>query len=375
MSLQTNKIKEVIEKNMNLFENIRKELHNIAELSFEEYKTQKYIREKLTEWGIENFPVAKTGVIGIINNSDECVAVRADMDAILVEGKPRHCCGHDFHMAIVLGIAKTLIDIGYTGCVKFIFQPAEEGPGGAKKVIEEGGLKNPNVKKMIGFHVWPKLDVGMIEVSSGAIMASVDDFEIEFIGKGGHAAMPELTKNPIYPAIDFIQSANNFFSAFSKKVSPFHISFSSISSGETYNVIANTCKIKGTVRTFDTKVQDFIYENIKKLAKCSAEKYNVQVDINYYFQYPPLINDSKIAAEFSKSAENILGKENVKRAEMSFTAEDFAFYCKQVPSFYFRLGIKENGKGENPLHSPSFDASEKCIFYGIYLVVNYLLTI
>ncbi|WAM32275.1 M20 family metallopeptidase [Caldicellulosiruptor naganoensis] len=374
MELRPNSIREAIEKNLKVAENIQKELHNSPELSFEEYKTQEFIRKKLTEWGIENYPVAKTGVIGVINNSDECIAIRADMDAILVDGKPKHACGHDFHMAIVLGVAKTLVDIGYKKCVKFIFQPAEEGPGGAKKVIEEGGLKNPDVKKMIGFHVWPNLDVGKIEISNSAIMASVDDFEIEFIGKGGHAAMPELTKNPIYPAIDFIQSANNFFCAYSKKTSPFHVSFSSICSGETYNVIANTCKIKGTVRTFDSEVQKFIYESIQHLAKFSAQKYNCQVNVNYYFQYPPLINNPQIAEEFSNIAKRLLDSENVKEAQISFTAEDFAFYCQEVPSLYFRLGIRENSKGENPLHSPFFDASEKCIFYGIYLIVNYLLT-
>ncbi|WAM34533.1 M20 family metallopeptidase [Caldicellulosiruptor morganii] len=375
MDLKQNRIAEAIQKNLKMFENIQRQLHNIAELSFEEYKTQEFIIKTLTEWGIENYPVARTGVIGLLNRSEECIAIRADMDAILVDGKPKHACGHDFHMAIVLGVAKTLVDIGYKKCVKFIFQPAEEGPGGAKKVIEEGGLKNPDVKKMIGFHVWPNLDVGMIEVSNGAIMASVDDFEIEFIGKGGHAAMPELTRNPIYPAIDFIQSMNNFLNAYSKKTSPFHVSFSSILSGETYNVIANTCKIKGTVRTFDDEIQKFVYTNLQKLAKFSAEKFNCDVNINYYFQYPLLINNSQVAEEFSNLSKRLLGSKNVLNAQISFTAEDFAFYCKEVPSFYFRLGIKENGKGENPLHSPFFDASEKSIFYGIYLIVNYLLAI
>jgi hippurate hydrolase len=369
------KLKDTIRKNMELFINIRRDLNRLAELSYKEFKTQKYITERLSEWGIENFPTAKTGVIGIINRSDECIGIRSDMDAILVEGQPRHCCGHDFHMAVVLGTAKVLVDMGFERCVKFIFQPAEEGPGGAKRVIQEGGLENPKVIKLLGFHVWPGVDVGTIEVSSGAIMASVDDFEIEFIGKGGHAAMPEVTKNPIYPAVDFIQSGNNFFSAFSNKLSPFHISFSSINSGETFNVISETCKIKGTVRTFDSNMQDFICKNIKNLAKSSAQKYNCQVNINYQFQYPPLINNQQITEEFIAVAKKLLGPENVKKAIPSFTAEDFAFYCQKVPSVYFRLGIKEKSKGENPLHSPYFEASENSIFYGIFLLAGYLLAI
>lgn len=375
MEFCAEKLKDTIRKNMELFISIRRDLNRLAELSYEEFKTQKYITERLSEWGIENFPISKTGVIGIINRSDECIGIRSDMDAILVEGQPRHCCGHDFHMAVVLGTAKVLVDMGFEGCVKFIFQPAEEGPGGAKRVIEEGGLENPKVTKLLGFHVWPGVDVGTIEVSSGAIMASVDDFEIEFIGKGGHAAMPEVTKNPIYPATDFIQSANNIFCAFSNKLLPFHVSFSSISSGQTFNVISERCKIRGTVRTFDSSMQEFIYKNIKKLAKLSAQKYDCHVNINYYFQYPPLINSYQATEEFLDVAKKLLGPENIKKAIPSFTAEDFAFYCQKVPSVYFRLGIKEKGKGENPLHSPYFNASEDSIFYGIFLLAGYLLAI
>lgn len=360
---------------MDLFVNIRRELNRLAELSYEEFKTQKYITKKLSEWGIENFPIAKTGVIGIINRSDECIGIRSDMDAILVEGQPRHCCGHDFHMAVVLGTAKVLIDIGFKECVKFIFQPAEEGPGGAKRIIEEGGLENPKVTKLLGFHVWPELDVGTIELSSGALMASVDDFEIEFIGKGGHAAMPQITKNPIYPAIDFIQSTNNVFCAFSNKLNPFHVSFTSINSGQTFNVISEKCTIKGTSRTFDSTTQQFIYSSIKKLAKLSAQKYDCCVNINYHFQYPPLINDQKATEQFCDIAKKLLGPQKVKEAAPSFTAEDFAFYCQKVPSVYFRLGIKEKGKGKNPLHSPNFNASEDSIFYGIFLLTGYLLAI
>lgn len=367
-------VENIISKNLSSIINIRKDLHKLAELSFEEFKTQRYIKEYLLNLGIETFEIAKTGVIGILNLSDECIGIRADMDAILVDGKPQHACGHDYHMAIVLGVAKTLVDIGYKKCVKFIFQPAEEGPGGAKKIIEEGGLKNPDVKKLIGFHVWPNLEVGKIEVCRGPIMASVDDFEIEFIGQGGHAAMPELTKNPIYPAIDFITSANNFFSAYAKKITPFHISFSSINSGQTFNVVANTCKVLGTVRTFDKDIQDFIYKNLKRLAEASCEKYSTQLDFKYYFQYPPLINNPLVAEEFIQATSQILEHEHIRTAEKSFTAEDFSFYCNHVPSLYFRLGIKEDKKGINPLHSSQFNASDKCIYFGIWTIVNFLLS-
>lgn len=356
-----------------LIQSIRENLYNLAEPSFAEYKTHDYIASILKGNGISFFTIGETGICGLINEDKDCLAIRADMDAILVDGKMVHACGHDFHMAIVLGCGIILNRMGIDKCVKLIFQPGEEGSGGAKKLIEQGILNQPKVKALIGLHVWPYVDVGSIEVSSGAIMASVDDFTLTFTGIGGHAAMPEKTKNPIYPAIQTISTVNNIMASQFNKIKPAHVSFSSIQAGELPNVIPDKCIIKGTVRTFDKQTQDQIYNIIIDTAKQMATCYSCKVEIDYNYQYPPLYNHQIITKKFIEATTK-LGDIKISNAEKSLTAEDFSFYANLVPSVYFRLGIKENDFGVSPLHSKDFSASPKCIFYGLKTIINFILS-
>jgi len=362
-------IKKLIEENIDTIIELRKKLHENAELSHKEFKTQEIILKFCEALGLKAEKLAGTGVAATLNEGDSCIAIRADMDALPVKGVS-HACGHDYHMAVVCGAALILKKLGCEKCVKFIFQPAEETDGGALPMIKEGVLLNPEVKNIIGFHVWPEVKVGTIEVSSGPTMASVDDFYIKFIGKGGHAAMPQLCKNPLYPAIDFIETMNLKSRIESDPLASHVITFSSMQCGNASNVIADECLLRGTVRTFSNELRNKIHENILEYSSLCAKKYGCSSEIHYDFQYPPLISDALFTKSFIDIAKELIGKEKVLTAEKTFAAEDFAFFAEKVPSVHFRLGIADEQKGHYPLHSPYFDASEEALFNGIYILVN-----
>lgn len=366
-------IRELIEENIDIIKDLRKKLNINAELSFKEYKTQGIILDFLKELGIDTKVLAGTGVSATLNFADSCIAVRADMDALPVNGVS-HACGHDYHMAIVLGTALILKKLGYQKAVKFIFQPAEETEGGALPMIKEGVLLNPLVKYMIGFHVWPNVKVGTIEVAGGASMASVDNFYARFIGKGGHAATPHLCKNPIYPAIEFIQSMNIQGRIENNPLDAHVVTFASVQCGNAANVIAEKCEVSGTVRTFNNELRNKIHEDILKNSNLCAEKYGCKVELKYEFEYPPLVSDESLTNKFIDITKALIGSDKVLPLEKTFAAEDFAYFAEKVPAVHFRLGIEDKDKGIHPLHSPNFDASEEAILNGIYIITNFILS-
>lgn len=367
-------LQKIIKERIEIIKDVRKELHENAETAFNEYKTQKIISNFLNKIGVQTEICAKTGVVGVINKSESCIAIRADMDALPINGVS-HVCGHDFHMAVVLGAAMILKEIGYNKCIKFIFQPAEEGEGGALPMINEGVLEKPEVKAMVGFHVWPGVKVGQIEVTKGASMASADDFRLKFKGVGGHAAMPHVCKNPIYPAIDFIESINIKSRIEQNPLNSHIVTVSAINGGTVPNAITDEVEVMGTVRTFDNELRNKLHDDIVNISKLSAQKYNCEVEIDYRFQYPPLISHSGLTELFIETTKGIMGKENVLQLEKTFAAEDFSFFAEKVPSVHFRLGICDGEKGLHPLHSPDFDASEDALLYGIYAICNFIISL
>lgn len=365
-------LKKLIEENIQEVKDIWDRLHCNAELSFKEFKTQGIILEFFKGLGIKTQILANTGVVATLNEGDDCIAVRADMDALPVNGVS-HACGHDYHMAVTLGTALLLKKMGCKKCIKFIFQPGEESEGGALPMIKQGVLENPTVKSMISFHVWPMVPVGKVEVTGGPSMASVDDFHVTFKGVGGHAAMPHLCKNPIYPALDFIESMNIKSRIEQNPLNSHIITFSSMQCGTAPNVIAHESKVLGTVRTFDNDLRNKLYEDIQNTVKLSAEKYGCSSEVDYSFQYPPLINDNDLSKKFIDLTKELIGEQNVLPLEKTFAAEDFSFFAEKVPSVHFRLGISDGVKGQHPLHSPNFDAAGDSLFYGLYITTNFLL--
>ena len=362
-------VAEIIKNKLPEIISLREKLSLNAELSCKEFKTQKILLDFMSELQLKTSALYNTGVCALLNpdesEGEQCIALRADMDALPVNGVS-HACGHDYHMAIIAGTALVLRELGYKSCVKFIFQPAEEDEGGALPMIKEGVLENPKVIEIIGLHVWPELKVGKISVGAGASMASVDDFHVTFKGIGGHAAMPEAFINPIYPAIEFIENikTHNEDSL---------ISVACINSGSVPNVISQEAIVKGTVRTFKAKLRKILKEKIIHFASRTAKKHGCEVEIYYNSQYPPLINDEKLTEEFIESSKSILGKENVLQLIRTFAAEDFSFFAENVPATHFRLGIADDEKGLSPLHSPLFNVNDDALFYGIYVITNFII--
>lgn len=367
-------IKGILDRKIDTIKVIRERLHDNAETANREFKTQKIIMNFLKETGVEYKPSDKTGVVGVLNSGRECIGIRADMDALPINGA-YHACGHDYHMAVVLGCAAVLKEAGFDKCVKFIFQPAEEIVGGALPMIDEGVLKNPDVKYMIGFHVWPGLPAGKVEVKAGASMASVDDFYVKFTGRGGHAAMPQLCKNPIYPAVDFIQSMTDKSRIEYDPLDSHIITFSTINGGVAPNIIADEVQVSGTVRTFSDSVRHTIYDDIQNVSALCAQKFGCASKVNYISGYPPLINDDSLAGRFVEFAEKLLGKENVLPLKETFVAEDFAYFAENVPSIHFRLGISDGIRGMHPLHSSGFDASDDSLWWGVYICVKFIMSL
>ncbi len=356
---------EIIETKMPEIKKLRNELSQNAELSFKEYNTQKIILNFLGQLDLKTSVLFDTGVSALLNQDNECIALRADMDALPVNDVS-HACGHDYHMAVLLGTALVLKELGCKKCIKFIFQPGEEDEGGAFHMIEEGVLENPKVKEIIGFHVWPGLEVGKISISKGPSMASVDDFHIKFKGIGGHAAIPSEFKNPIYPAVDFIQKIKT-------EAENHIITVACINSGSAPNVVSPEAIVKGTVRTFDAGLRKELRKKIVSLSESIAAAYGCEAKVYYSWQFPPLINDENVTEKFIHESKIILGSDNVIPLIKTFAAEDFSFFAEKIPAVHFRLGIAEKEKGLAPLHSPSFSASDQSLFYGIYIITNYIL--
>ncbi|MDT8718097.1 amidohydrolase [Clostridium sp. 19966] len=365
-------IKTAILNRMDEFKSLSHKLHDNAELSFKEFKTQNIIEEYLNNIGLDYHECINTGVYSIMNKSQECIALRADMDALPVNGVS-HACGHDYHMTIVLGTARILSDLGFKKCIKFIFQPGEEDTGGALPMIKEGILENPKVQKIIGFHVWPGLKVGSVEISTEATMASVDDFIIKFKGKGGHAASPDVCINPLIPATSFVNEIYEITRSNSDYGKSHIVTISSLVCGSAPNVVSDEAVVKGTVRTFDEKIREQLKQTVIASANKKASDYNCRVDLLYDEQYPPLLNDEKEINIFENISKEILGKSNIFNATPSFTGEDFAFFAKAVPAVHFRLGICKDDFGTEPLHSSKFTMHEDALFYGILVLVNYIL--
>ncbi|MGM9973704.1 MAG: M20 family metallopeptidase [Clostridiaceae bacterium] len=366
------RIKEAINNRIEEIKALRLKLNENAELAFQEFKTQRILEETLKKEGIKSKHCAGTGLIALLNEGEEAIAVRADMDALPINGVS-HLCGHDYHMGIALGTMMVLKDIGYDGCVKFLFQPAEEDQGGALPMIKEGALLEPKVTEAIGYHVWPGLEIGKIQVEAGPSMGSVDDFIITIRGVGGHAAMPHQCKNPIYPAMEIIQGVNIKSRSQVDPQNQHVITFTAINGGKATNVIPKDIVLMGTVRTFDEPLRYKLADMIKATAISAAENYGCIAEVDYVLGYPPVISEPKVTDRFIKVTKELLGEEKVLPIDKTFGADDFAFFALEVPSVHFRLGITGDIKGKHPLHSPYFDAEEDVLFYGIYTLVNYII--
>jgi amidohydrolase len=367
--------------------NIRRYLHQHPELSCEEFETADFICKKLDEYGITYTKgIAKTGIVGLIegnNPSKKVIALRADMDALpileendvvyrsLNPGK-MHACGHDVHMACLLGASKILMKIKdhFEGSIKLIFQPSEETyPGGAIEMIREGVLKNPTVSNVFGQHVINTVDAGKIGIKAGLYMASTDEIFLTVKGRGGHAATPEQVIDPILIASHIIIALQQIVSRNANPVTPTVVSFGRIIGDGRTNIIPNEVTVDGTLRTYDEDWRKTIHEKIAFMASGIAESMGGSCDVRISHGYPFLNNDEKLTNTLRALAIEYLGEKNVVHLEVRMTAEDFAYFAREVPSCFYRLGIRNETQGIiSNLHTPTFDADESSLETGMGLM-------
>ena len=368
---------------------IRRDIHANPELCFQENRTADVVAAKLTEWGIPvHRGMGTTGVVGTIvgktNTSGKAIGLRADMDALPMQefnqfahasknaGK-MHACGHDGHTAMLLGAAQHLAKTrDFDGTVYVIFQPAEEGGGGAREMINDGLFTKFPVEAVFGMHNWPGGKVGTFAVSPGPVMASSSEFKITIKGKGSHAALPYESIDPIPAAAAMVTAFQTIISRNKKPIDPGVISVTMIHAGSATNVIPDSCELQGTVRTFTMEVLDMIERRMKEVAENTAAAYGATVDFEFARNYPPTIN-SELEANFCKSVmQGLVGAEGVIPQEPTMGAEDFAYMLQAKPGAYVFIanGMGDHramGHGAGPcmLHNPSYDFNDDIIPLGV----------
>ncbi len=365
---------------------VRRDIHAHPELCFEEVRTADLVAAKLTEWAI---PIERgmgtTGVVGIVKNgsSTRALGLRADMDALPMQefntfghasksaGK-MHACGHDGHTAMLLAAAQHLAkNRHFDGTVYLIFQPAEEGGGGAREMIKDGLFDKFPMEAVFGMHNWPGYQVGQFAVSAGPVMASSNEFKIRITGKGGHAAMPHNGIDPVPVACQMVQAFQTIISRNKKPVDAGVISVTMIHAGEATNVIPDYCEIQGTVRTFTLEVLDLIEQRMQEVAEHTCAAFGAQCDFAFVRNYPPTINSVDESAFARQVMQDIVGAGNVIEQEPTMGAEDFAYMLQAKPGAYCFIangdgGHRDTGHGAGPcmLHNPSYDFNDDLIPLG-----------
>ncbi len=363
---------------------IRRHLHQYPELSFQEEKTCRFVKEQLEKLEIANQVMAKTGVVGLIkgkNPNSRVIALRADMDALPIletnevsycsknEGV-MHACGHDVHTTCLLGAARILQELReeWEGTIKLIFQPGEEKlPGGASILIGEGVLKNPSPQQILGQHVEPLMEVGKVGVKSGLFMASADEIYVTVRGKGGHGAKPHLCVDTILMASQLIVQLQQLVSRKADPLMPTVLTFGKIfSEGGATNIIPDEVVIHGTLRTFDEEWRFKAHDMLRDMAHLLCESMGGSCTFDIHVGYPFVKNEEKLTTKVKENMIAYLGKENVLDIPARMGGEDFAFYSQEVPACFYRLGVQNpNGTG---LHTPTFDIDENALETGVGLM-------
>jgi hippurate hydrolase len=372
---------------------IRRHIHAHPELSFEEYNTVNFVAAELNKLNIPYVKgIAGTGLVALIEGRSpekKCIALRADMDALPITEANEvsyksqnigvmHACGHDVHTTCLLGAARILQQQkdNFEGTIKLIFQPGEEmSPGGASLMIEAGVLENPKPVAIFGLHVYPQLPAGTVGFRSGQYMASADEIYITIKGKGGHAALPQQTVDPIAVTAMVVTGLQQLVSRKSNPLSPTVLTFGKIAGGATTNVIPDTVELMGTLRTFDETWRQEAIKHIKTMTTHIAEAYGAEAIIDIPAGYPSLFNDPGTTEMARLFAEEYLGKENVHDLEMRMGAEDFSFYTLQSKGCFFRIGTSRNNKEFlAPVHNAHFDVDEDALKTGAgvmsYIALN-----
>jgi hippurate hydrolase len=371
---------------------IRRDLHAHPELCFKEVRTAQKVANLLTQWGIEiHQGLGTTGVVGVIRagTSSRAIGLRADMDALPLQESntfahasvhpgQMHACGHDGHTAMLLAAAQHLAQHRhFDGTVYLLFQPAEEGGGGAREMIKDGLFERFPMQAVFGMHNWPGLEVGQFALSAGPVMASSNEFRITLKGKGSHAALPHNGIDPVLIAAQLVQAFQGIITRNKKPVDAGVISVTMIHAGLATNVIPDSCELRGTVRTFSTQVLDMIESRMRKLTEHLCAAHEAQCDFHFNRNYPPTINHPEETLFVQEVIKEMVGADRLQVQEPTMGAEDFSFMLQKVPGAYFFIGNgdgvhREIGHGGGPcmLHNPSYDFNDALLPLGGSLWVN-----
>lgn len=363
---------------------LRRDFHMHPELGFEEHRTAGIISERLRRLGYEVYTgIAGTGVVGVLQGTQpgRTIMLRADMDALPIieendrayrsctEGK-MHACGHDGHVAILLGSAE-LIASGkerLLGRVCLVFQPAEEGHGGARVMVEEGLIERFGIERAYGLHLNAKYATGVIGVREGPFYASSDSIEIDVLGKGGHGSAPHDAIDPIYTAANFITSVQQIVSRHVDPLEPAVVTVASIHGGTTHNVIPRTVRMLGTVRAFSDEVRSAMPTRIERVLKSCCQAMGASYDFKYLWRYPVTSNDPHQARYVHALAEQVVGADRVVTADKLTGAEDFSFFAQKVPSCFYTVGASTDPSAASPHHSSTFDIDEGALATGVAMM-------
>lgn len=374
---------------------IRRDLHEHPELGFEEVRTSKLIKEFLTRENISYISVAKTGVCGIIkgtgNGIEKTVALRADMDALPIQDKKTnsycskesgkmHACGHDAHVAILLGVSKILNNNKhfFSGTVKLLFEPAEETIGGAPFMIEEGVLENPKVDAIFGLHVNECVECGKVSIRKGIINAASNPFKVKIKGKGGHGAAPQQTVDTVVMASEVVLALQTISSREINPFNPIVITVGSIHGGSAKNVIPEEVELTGIIRTMTKEDRDFVVNRFKSIVNHVCEGMRGSAEIIIEESYPCLYNNDNLIELVEDNAKNILGINNIIHGKNpSMGVESFAYFSEAVQSAFYYLGTgSSKNYTKEPAHSNLFDIDEESICFGVAIqcanALNYL---
>jgi amidohydrolase len=380
------KLIEPIVAGAGAIQSLRRDIHAHPELGYQEVRTSELIAATLSEWGI---PVHRglggTGVVGVVSNgtAGRAVGLRADIDCLPVTEQNTfahasvnpgrmHACGHDGHTAMLLAAACYLATHrNFDGTVYLIFQPAEEGGGGARAMIRDGLFERFPMQAIFGIHNWPGLKVGQFAVRSGPVFASSNEFKILIQGTGAHAAMPHNGIDPVPVACQMVQAFQTIISRNKRPIDTGVISVTIMRAGEATNVIPSSCELQGTVRAFTVEVLDMIEQRMRRIAEATCQAFGAACEFSFTRNYPPTINPPAETTFTRNLLSTFVGAHNVQEFEPTMGAEDFSFFLREKPGCYFLIGNGEGGHrsaghGEGPclLHNPSYDFNDELIPLG-----------
>lgn len=364
----------------------RRHLHQNPELSFEEYETVQFVKGKLEKLNFEiDYPVAKTGLVATLKGDVEgpTVALRADMDALPIQEDNDaeykstvkgvgHLCGHDAHTAILLGVAHIISEQPLKkGNIKLLFQPAEEGYGGGQVMVKEGVLKNPDVDVVAGLHVHPTIKTGETSITEGFATACTDSFDIKIIGKGGHAAHPHLSIDPIAISSTVIASLQQIVSRNIDPLENIVLTIGKIEGGFARNVIAPEVRMEGTVRLLNPELRPKVKETMHEYLNGVTRGMGASYEMEYTYGYPSVYNEPSLIPTLRSTVDKILGKGQLLDVNPSMGGEDFSYFAREVPGVFFRLGTNGGEDTAYPNHHPKFNVDEDALPYGAAILSQF----